>query len=166
MPITIDISEEGPAKRQIIELAFSEIGAAGYEFGRTPEEVADALTRLNAQMAEWRGLRGIDLGYEQPPYGIGNADELSGIPFECLNTVASFLALRICPMMGAALSAEARGNLNRSLVLLEAQYATIPTMPITGNVPRGAGRHLFGVGPFIQETYDSANPPPDEETVP
>jgi len=160
VPITIDISEEGPAKRQIIELAFSEIGAAGYEFGRTPEEVADALTRLNAMMAEWAGMRGIELGYEQPPYGIGNADELSGIPFDTLNTVASFLALRICPMMGAALSAEAKGNLNRSLLLLEAHYADIPTMPLCADTVRGSGvRHR---GPYIGETYASANPTDDE----
>ena len=101
MPIVIHIAEDGPPKRQIIELAFSEAGSAGYEFGRTPEEVADALTRLNALMAEWKTLRGIDLGYIQPAYGVGNPDGLSGIPFDCLNVVASYLALRICPMMPA-----------------------------------------------------------------
>ena len=82
MPIIIDISDEGPPKRQIIEMAFSECAMAGYEFGRTPEEVTDALTRLNAMMAEWKAMRGIDLGYDQPHYGVGNPDGLSGIPHE------------------------------------------------------------------------------------
>jgi len=159
MPIFIDIAEDGPPKRQIIELAFSEAGIAGYEFGRTPEEVTDALTRLNAMMAEWKGMRGLDLGYEQPHYGVGNADALSGIPHETLNVVASFLALRICPMMGAALSAEARGNLNRSLKLLESHYATIPTMPLQANTPRGAGISQGRLlSPFINETAEDVNP--------
>src|SRR4029078_8220495 len=104
MPITINIHEEGPSKRQIIEMAFGEIGSAGYEFGRTPEEVADALMRLNAMMAEWETMRGINLGFEHPDYGIGNADNLSGITHDALNIVALYLALRICPMMGAAMS--------------------------------------------------------------
>lgn len=162
MPIIIDIAEQGPPKRQIIEMAFSEIGSAGYEFGRTPEEVADALSRLNAMMAEWKTLRGIDLGYDQPPYGVGNPDVLSGIPHETLNTVASFLALRICPMMGAALSVEAKGNMARSLALLEAHYAQIPTMPLARHTPRGAGRRegLY-FGPFINESADDVNPPPE-----
>jgi len=166
MPIIIDIAEDGPPKRQIIELAFSEIGAAGYEFGRSPEEITDALLRLNALMAEWKGMRGIDLGYEQPDYGVGNPDVLSGIPFDTLNTVASFLALRICPMMGATLSAEAKGNMARSLSLLESHYATIPAMPMAGTTPRGAGgRHMQGglSGPFIQESYASVNPAPEDE---
>src|SRR4029453_18266243 len=105
-------------------MAFSEMGSAGYEFGRTPEEVTDALTRLNALMAEWKDWRGLDLGYEQPDYGVGNPDGLSGIPHAALNAVASHLALRICPMMGGGMSPEAKANLARSLVVLEAQYAT------------------------------------------
>jgi hypothetical protein len=150
MPIIIDISDEGPPKRAIIEMAFSDAGSAGYEFGRTPEEIADALSRLNAMMAEWLAYRGIDLGYDQPHYGVGSADELSGIPHAALNAVAAHLALRICPMMGAGLSAEAKGNLARSLVLLESHYATIVPMPLATNTPRGIGaEHYTGAGPFI-----------------
>ena len=160
MPITIYINDEGPPKRQIIEMAFSEIGAAGYEFGRSPEEVADALGRLNAMMAEWKAMRGIDLGYNQPTYATGNPDELSGIPFETLNTVASYLALRVCPMMGATIGAEAKGNMARSLVLLEAHYANIPTMPRDRYTPIGAGnRHLY-TGPYFHEDADELNPVP------
>src|SRR5436190_8867525 len=159
MPITITIAEDGPAKRHIIEMAFSEIGAAGYEFGRTPEEVTDALQRLNAMMAEWLTMRGIDLGYIQPPYGVGEADTLSGIPHDAMNTVASYLALRICPIMGATMSGESKGSLARSLYLLEAHYSAVPSMPFAANTPRGAGsEHPSGwTHPFIQETADDLN---------
>jgi len=160
MPIILDINEEGPPKRQIVELAFSECAMAGYEFGRTPEEVADALTRLNLMMHEWAGMRGIDLGYNQPTYGVGNPDDLSGIPFDAVNTVASYLALRIAPMMGAALGAEAKGNLARSLMLLEAHYTAVPTMPLAANTLRGAGRGRgLYFGPFINESAEDVNPP-------
>jgi hypothetical protein len=162
MPIIIDIAEEGPPKRQIIELAFSEAAMAGYEFGRTPEEVADALTRLNAMMAEWKVMRGIDLGYEMPTYGVGNADGLSGIPMETLNTVASYLALRICPMMGAQLSPDAKANMARSLLLLESHYARIPTMPRDDHTPVGAGNQTgIYLGPYFHEDADELNPPPE-----
>lgn len=158
MPIIIDIAEQGPPKRQIVELAFSECAMAGYEFGRTPEEVADALTRLNAMMAEWLTMRGLDLGYEQPPYGVGNPDVLSGIPHAALNTVASYLALRIAPMMGAQLSPEAKGNLARSLMLLESHYAHVPTMPRDPQTPKGAGRVGVYSGPYFHETAEDLNP--------
>ena len=157
MPIILDIVEEGPPKRFIIEMAFSECAMAGYEFGRTPEEVADAQLRLNAMMAEWKTMRGIDLNYNQTDYGVGNPDELSGIPFDVLNTVASYLALRIAPMMGAALSPEAKGNMARSLALLEAHYAAIPAMPHDPFTPRGAGDGLL-LGPFVTDPL-----PPAEE---
>ena len=160
MPITIYINDEGPPKRQIVELAFSECAMAGYEFGRTAEEVADALGRLNAMMAEWLTLRGIDLGYNQPTYGTGNPDELSGIPFETLNTVASFLALRVAPMMGAQISVETKGNLTRSLQLLEAHYSSIPTMPHDPQTPRGLGnKQGLYFGPYFHETAEDLNPP-------
>ena len=64
MPIIIDILMKARPSGAIIEMAFSEAGSAGYEFGRTAEEVNDALARLNAMMAEWLEMRGIDLGYQ------------------------------------------------------------------------------------------------------
>jgi hypothetical protein len=51
--VTLTLGSPSPPKRQIIELAFGDIGSAGYEFGRTPEEISDALLRLNAMMREY-----------------------------------------------------------------------------------------------------------------
>ena len=150
--VTLTIGS-GPPKRQIVELAFGDIGSAGYEFGLTPEEVNDALLRLNALMREYPFST---LGYVQPSYGVGSPDEMSGIGDEWLNVVAAKLALRICPMMGATMSPEAKGNLAASMALLNASAATIPTMPIAAQTPRGAGaRSAFG--PFITETSEDVN---------
>jgi hypothetical protein len=143
--VTLTLGTAGPPKRQIIELAFGDIGSAGYEFGRTPEEVSDALLRLNAMMREYPFST---LGYNQPSYGIGLPDDVSGIPDEYLNVVAAKLALRICPMMGATMSTEAKANLTSGMALLQAAAATIPTMPYPHSTPSGAGSRLFS-GPFL-----------------
>lgn len=142
--VTLTLGTAGPPKRQIIELAFGDIGTAGYEFGRTPEEINDALLRLNAMMREWPFST---LAYVQPDYGVGSADDLSGIPDEFLSVVAAKLALRICPMMGATLSVEAKANLASGMALLQAAAATIPTMPFAADTPAGAGTRLWG--PFL-----------------
>jgi hypothetical protein len=126
----------GPPKRQIIELAFGDIGSAGYEFGRTPEEVNDALLRLNALMREHPFST---LAYEQPSFGVGSPDEMSGMGDQWLNVVALSLAERICGMMGATLATEARNRLARGMALLNASAATIPTMPFADGTPAGAG---------------------------
>ena len=150
--VTLTLGTAGPPKRQIIELAFGDIGSAGYEFGRAPEEISDALLRLNAMMREYPFST---LSFNQPAYGNGLPDELSGIPDQWLSVVAAKLALRICPMMGAAMSTEAKANLASGMALLNAAAATIPTMPFEGNTPRGAGA-WSAWGPFIDESADGA----------
>jgi hypothetical protein len=145
--VTLTLGTAGPPKRQIIELAFGDIGSAGYEFGRTPEEISDALLRLNAMMREYPFS---SLAYNQPSYGVGLPDELSGIPDEYLSVVAAKLALRICPVMGASLSTEAKANLASGMALLNASAATIPTMPFAEGTPRGAGA-WSAWNPFIDE---------------
>jgi hypothetical protein len=121
--VTLTLGTAGPPKRQIIELAFGDIGSAGYEFGRTPEEISDALLRLNAMMREYPFS---SLAYNQPSYGVGLPDELSGIPDEYLSVVAAKLALRICPVMGASLSTEAKANLASGMALLNASLRNHP----------------------------------------
>lgn len=146
----------GKPKRTLIELAFGDLAMAGYEFGRTPEEVTDALMRLNALMLEWPWSK---LGFVQPAYGIGDADELSGIPDDMTNAVGAALALRLAAAMGATLPPEARANLARSMSYVYGQQASIPQMPIAPSTPRGAGAERRRRSPFIEETYIDVNPP-------
>jgi hypothetical protein len=147
----------GPQKRRIIEMAYGKCGLAGYELGRTPEEVTDALSELNAMMLEWPFS---GLGFEQPAYGLGEPDDVSGIPDDTLAAVATQLALRLAPNMGKSLSAEARGSVSRSMALLYAKVATIPTQPMQKHTPRGLGgdRGVALNNPFIDETFTDVNP--------
>ncbi len=148
MSITIP-TPAGPEKRRIIEMAFGKCTLAGYEFGRTAEETNDALSELNAMMLEHPFSA---LGYVQPVYGIGSAEDLSGIPDDTLAAVATQLALRIAPNMGKSLSPEAQTAIQRSMDYLQAKVATIPTMPFAAHTPRGAGGRTIARGPFIEES--------------
>jgi hypothetical protein len=143
MTVTISLPVGRP-KRDIIELAFDDCGLAGYEFDRTPEEQGMALRKLNALMMEWPWS---GLGYSQPSYGTGQVEGPSGIPDSAINAVAQYLALRIAPGMGNALSPELRASMASSKAVLFAQLAVIPDMALPGNTTRGTGnRHR--VSPF------------------
>lgn len=143
--MTIVISTPvGRPKRDIIELAFDDCGLAGYEFDRSPEEQGVALRKLNALMMEWPWNQ---LGYNQPSYGAGQVEGPSGIPDFAINAVAQYLALRIAPGIGNTLSPEARASMVQSRATLFAQLATVPSMAMPGNTPRGTGQR-FWPAPF------------------
>lgn len=131
----------GRIKRDIIELAFDDCGLAGYEFDRTPEEQNMALRKLNAMMLEWPWSQ---LGYAQPTYGVGRAEDASGLPDEAVNAVAQYLALRIAPGIGNTLSPEQRASMARSLQTMQAQIAVVPVMRQRANTPLGSGRRRWG----------------------
>ena len=54
MTVTLNVGLGTVPKRKIVEIAFSKCGMAGYEFGHTAEEVANALDLVDAMMAERR----------------------------------------------------------------------------------------------------------------
>lgn len=140
MTITARIDPGGKPKREILEMAFDDCGLAGYEFDRTPEEQSMALRKLNALMLElpWSAL-----GYDQPSYGVGQAEGGSGIPDFAVNAVSQYLALRIAPGIGLTLSPEYSKTAARSLVTLQAALATTPTMTLPGNTVRGSGQRPY-----------------------
>jgi len=127
------------AKRAVCEMAFEECGLAGYEFDKTPEEWQSALRRLDALQAEWRSS-GLDLDYNAPAVlGDGDLDDASGIPDDAVNATALSLALRICPPLGKAWSAESRIAYTVSMDLLRARYLSKPERALPAGTPRGAG---------------------------
>lgn len=133
------ITPSTATKRTVINMAFEEIGLAGYEFDATPEEFASALRRLDVLMAQWR-TSSLDLGYNTPAIiGQGDLDDESGLPDDSLNAVSISLALRVMPAIGKAMSAETRLALSQSMTALRAAYAVIPTSRLARGTPRGAG---------------------------
>lgn len=158
MPITIQVSTDGPLKRDLIEGAFGWFGAAAYEFGRTPEEVADALRCLNSMMRIWPWNL---LSFNQPTYGLGDPSDYSGIPFDVQDGVTAELAKRVAAVMGASLPPEFKMSAAPAISAVYGYTATIKRMPHDRHTPRGLGsEHVIGIGfacPFIDEDSDDVN---------
>lgn len=126
-------------KRTVVNMAFEEIGLAGYEFDATPEEQFSALRRLDALMAEWK-TSSLDIGYNFPTVmGQGDLDDEAYIPDSSLNTVAIYLALRIMPAIGKTMSAETRLALSQGMSALRTACAVIPNRRLPANTPVGSG---------------------------
>jgi hypothetical protein len=129
----------GYSKRQFLEAAFTEIGLADYVFNLTAQELATALRRLDAMMAEWNE-RGLRLGYPLPGSPqFSDLDAPSGVPDRANEAVITNLACRIAPSYGKQVlpgtMTTARGALNTILV-----RAASPTpMRYPGTLPVGAG---------------------------
>lgn len=139
-------------KRTIVNMAFEEIGLAGYEFDATPEEQASAVRRLDALLSEWNGPGvGLKVPYSFPDsFGASNLDDASGIPDFAINAVAITLALRIAPAIGKTLSTETRQAMSAGLNALRAAFTVVPSMQLPASVARGAGWKPYGVwAPFV-----------------
>ena len=141
-------------------MAYGKCGLAGYELGRTPEEITDAMSELDAMMLEWPFSL---LGYIQPAYGVSSGDDISGIPPDTLAAVATQLALRLAPNMGKTLPPEAQASMSKSMVLLHSHpmVTQIPTQPYQAHTPRGMGNKGFRqfIDPFIEEQFTDVNTP-------
>ena len=146
--VAIVLGSSGTPKRNILEIAFENCGSAGFEFERTPEEYNSALRKLNVMMYEWPWNL---LNFNQPTYGAGVVDDLSGIPNDTIGAVAMTLALRIAPTMGATLSPEASAELVRARSIVEANYSVIPTQYLGDDTVVGAGNRTRFY-PYYNET--------------
>jgi hypothetical protein len=142
--VALSLDPGGRPKRDIIELAFEELGSAGYEFERTPEEVTAALRRLNLFMAEWPWSQ---LTYSLPMFGHGSAEESSGLADAEITAAAYELARRLAGMWGATFSPEQRKAAAEAKA--QALPVSVPTAYMAANTVRGMGRG--GRAPFITE---------------
>lgn len=141
----ITLPMTGVPKRNFIEGAFEEWGVNGYEFERTPQEIAKALRRLNAMMQEWPFSM---LGYVGSDYGVGSVDGLSGVDPAYEQAVTLSLAQRLAPAEGAQLSPDTKAVLARSMARLASSVSTIPTAVFMSS-PAGAGNK--GRASFISD---------------
>lgn len=133
----INIATDETLKRDIVERAFGRLGMAGYEFGRSAEEVTEALGLLDDMMADWP--YSAITSYEQPAYGSGSADQGAGIAPADRQAVIAGLALRLAPLMGRDLTPPAMAILAKAEAGLRARYAAIPSMPFASDTPAGMG---------------------------
>lgn len=131
-------------KRLVVDMAYDEVRLAVPEFQINPGELNTVLTMLDMLMAEWEAS-GIFLGYNQPSIpGNGDLDDPIGIPNAALHSTALYLALRVSPAFGKALSPETKAAMALSMSNLRGMTAQIPNMQLPRTQPLGQGnRYLF-----------------------
>lgn len=136
MTTEIPVSDTGPTKGAIIDMAFEDCRLSGFDFDRTPEENLMALRRLNTMMSEWPWS---NVGYASPDFGEGSSDELSNIPADAVHGVAQLLALRLMAAFGKSPPESFRVTSAQSIAYVRGQYATVPTIGFAAGTLRGRG---------------------------
>lgn len=124
-------------KRKIITEAFTEIGLGTYNFDAQPEDLQNALLRLNAMLAEWT-LTGADTDALTPFEDDLDADSL--IPMSDIRAVICGLAVNLAPSFGKVVSMDTmKGAVNGRRVIIKRNATILPKQTDVAAVPAGAG---------------------------
>lgn len=148
---TLPLAGDGPKKSYLISLAFEDVGMS--DLSITPEERSMALRRLNAAMNDDPWSR---LGYIQPAYGDGNAEEPSGIAQADIHAVAMRLAMRLFAVFEKEPSTAFRAAYAKAVLGVSARHAVSSEVPsyAPGTI-RGAGSGRLGeYSPFFPAVTD------------
>lgn len=154
----------GWSKRQIIEQAFAEIGLAAYSFDLQPEQVEDALRRLDNMMALWNS-KGIRLGYPLPSSpGASDPDQQVGVPDEAIEPMVLNLAIRIAPAYGKVMMPETKATASLGYKTLLMNSARPQEMQLDAlAIPAGAGNKQwrYDQDPYLPLPSDPLTVGPD-----
>ncbi len=151
------------SKRQYVEAAFAEIGMAGYVFDLQPQDLEQALRRLDAMMAEWNA-KGIRLGYPlpgSPQFSDINAP--SEVPDSANEAIITNLGMRLAAGYGKAVMPQTMMVAKQAYNTLLAR-ATFPVQQqLPATMPAGAGNKPWRVydNPFIRPPVDPVQVGPD-----
>lgn len=145
-------------KREIINQAFDEIGAASYELNLSPEEIAAALRRLNQMMAEW-DTQGIRIGYDLG----GDVSTESGIPESSVYAVAANLGIRIAPIIGKNLSPSTVSEARKAYRALVSYVYTPMQYQYPNTLPLGRGNRRLTISRQYFTETDPLVAGPDSE---
>ncbi len=133
-------------KRDIINQAHAEIGLGSYAFDAQPEELQDALMRLNALMAEWSS-EGAGTGW--PSVNMPLADDLdsdSNLPIDAVKGVICALAVDLAPSFGKTPMPTTVLSATRGKRLMVRKNTEVPQMAMLATaIPLGAGWKEIGI---------------------
>lgn len=121
-------------KAGLIQSALGELGLASYFFDATPEQLQEALSRMNRFAAMLDGLS-VHVGYN---FG-GDINAESGIPDTTEDCFVSNTAVRIAPTFGKTPSNETKLAAKTTLSALLTTFAKRPQQAYPPNLPIGAG---------------------------
>ncbi len=137
-------------KREIIELAYQELGYADYRFDLDTEDEQIALRRLDSMMASWFGS-GISLGYLLPSTPSSSSiEDDSYLPDWAIEAVYTNLAISLAPTIGKVVQPETRLNASRSYGNLLSRTNTPILRRLRRDTPLGSGNRPHRVSrPFV-----------------
>lgn len=151
-------------KRDIVNMAFEEIGLAGYVFDLQPQQLEGALRRLDSMMATWNG-KGLRLGYPLPSSpGSSDLGQDTNVSDFAIEAMALNLAVRIAPGYGKTPSPDTKASAKSAYNQLMAQAAKPISMQIDNMaIPAGAGAKGFrnSRDPFLPHPIDPLTVGPD-----
>jgi hypothetical protein len=151
-------------KRDIINMAFGEIGLAEYVFDLTPQQLESALHRLDAMMATWNG-KGVRLGYPLPSsQKSSDLDQLTEVSDFAIEAMALNLAVRIAPGYYKTVSPDTKASAKNAYNQIIAQSAKPIEMQLDNmSIPSGAGNkgYRYYGGPFLRQPTDPLTAGPD-----
>lgn len=142
-------------KRELITQAFEEIGLATYVFDLTPEQLLNALRKLDSMMAAWNA-KGIRIKYPLEAPSTSSLDQDSNVPDVAIEAVYTNLGIRIAPTFGKTVSAETRKVASESyMALLNHVSGVPPTRQLNDSLPRGQGNKPWrDEAPFVDQNTD------------
>ena len=131
---------------------------AAYAYDADPSDLQDALSDLDAMMAEWE-TKSIDIDWplsSNPPTDADiEADSLA--PLSAVSAIFLNLAVRIAPDIGKTVSTELAGQAKAAFDALQGAHTKPPRRRLQG-LPSGAGARRTGYG------STGFNPLPDVKT--
>lgn len=129
-------------KGQLVAKAFGELALAGFVFDISPEETQDAISTMEAMLAEWE-TPGIRLGYAfSPDPETIDPGQASGIPDGAARTVYLNLAVSLAAAYGKQLQAStvrAAGQGYQTLLGRAVREAATTQQQMPSTLPVGAG---------------------------
>jgi hypothetical protein len=146
----------GYSKRQFVEAAFAEIGMAGYVFDLQPQDLEQALRRLDAMMAEWNA-KGIRLGYPLPSSPqFSDIDAESEVPDSANEGVIANLGVRLGAGYGKAIMPQTMMVAKQAYNTLLSRAAMPMEQQFPDTLPAGAGNKPWRIydDPFLPAPVD------------
>ena len=142
-------------KRDYINQAYSSIGYASYAYDLEPEQIQQALVRLDAMLVKW-AAKGIRLGWPAPSSPRdSDLDTETNTPDWANEAIYTNLAMQLAPTVGKQVSPETRQAARDSYrtLLLSIEQPDEKQFPDT--MPRGAGNRTWN------NDYPFTPPPAD-----
>jgi len=130
-----------PTKRELVGLAFAELGIGNWQFDLQPDEIQNAINRMDGMMASW-SKHGIRIAYD----GTSNdPDTEAGTPDWAQEPILLNVARLIAPGFGKQLSPVSAANAKAAYDDLLSSTVTIPQRRFPSTLPLGSGNRLVSV---------------------